>query len=399
MTSNSFAILPYKAQPLISNILNIYGQEKGQDTSDVPLSIEVKCVQGLGSEIYVGCSNGDLLHFALKSNVSEEVNISHHSETTQPASYTLLSRQTLPTGKSIDEIVLVPSISRALVLSDRQIFIHIIPSLELVPGIKPIRNVMAFAVDHQHILRTAQAADSPLPTLPVDFCIVKRSAIVLYSIQEQLMYRKEIPLHGGAFLARRIGQCLCIADRERYSLIHLDTVTATPILPISQMPSEPGTRPHRPMIAVVSEEEFLILSWTGAGTMGVFINVNGDPVRGTLEWPSHPLSICLEFPYATALLSDQTIQVHNVESQEVVQSVPAPPLPSANEASLSALLSGERRALAMCPNGFFVPSQKQPEKLRLKNINVLDRNAKPGITETSEKRFDNGNPRHFGVII
>jgi vacuolar protein sorting-associated protein 3 len=73
---------------------------------------------------------------------------------------------------------------------DRQIFIHIIPSLELVPGIKPIRNVMAFAVDHQHILRTAQAADSPLPTLPVDFCIVKRSAIVLYSIQEQLMYRK-----------------------------------------------------------------------------------------------------------------------------------------------------------------------------------------------------------------
>jgi hypothetical protein len=70
-----------------------------------------------GSEIYVGCSNGDLLRFALKSNVSEQVNTSYHSETTQPASYTLLSRQTLPTGKSIDEIVLVPSISRALVLS------------------------------------------------------------------------------------------------------------------------------------------------------------------------------------------------------------------------------------------------------------------------------------------
>ena len=47
------------------------------------------------------------------------------------------------------------------------------------------------------------------------------------------------------------------------------------------------------MIQVVSEEEFLILSWTGAGTMGVFINLNGDPVRGTLQWPSHPLSVCL----------------------------------------------------------------------------------------------------------
>lgn len=46
------------------------------------------------------------------------------------------------------------------------------------------------------------------------------------------------------------------------------------------------------MIVVVADEEFLILSWTGSGTMGVFINVNGDPVRGTLQWPNHPLSVC-----------------------------------------------------------------------------------------------------------
>jgi len=85
---------------------------------------------------------------------------------------------------------------------------------------------------------------------------------------------------------------LCIADRDQYSLIYLDAVTATPILPISQAPQEPGSRPHRPMIVVVADEEFLILSWTGSGTMGVFINVNGDPVRGTLQWPNHPLSVC-----------------------------------------------------------------------------------------------------------
>jgi vacuolar protein sorting-associated protein 3 len=201
---------------------------------------------------------------------------------------------------------------------DRQIFFYIIPSLEPVPGIKPIRNVMAFAVDHQHIVRPAPSVDPPAPILPVDFCIVKRNAIVLYSLQEQLMYRKvsetcssfdclhivrlqEIPLQGGAFVARRIGQCLCIADRERYSLVYLDKVTATPILPISQTPSEPGMRPHRPKIAVVAEEDFLILSWTGAGTMGVFINVNGDPVRGTLQWPSHPLSICVSSSLPTFL--------------------------------------------------------------------------------------------------
>jgi vacuolar protein sorting-associated protein 3 len=88
----------------------------------------------------------------------------------------------------------------------------------------------------------------------------------------------------------------------------------------------------------------------------------------------------LDYPYVTALLPDQTIQVHNIESQAIAQVVPAPPLPSPNETSLSALLSEERRALAMSPNGFFIPSQR-PEKLRLKKVNVLSRDAKPGGRE------------------
>jgi len=115
--------------------------------------------------------------------------------------------------------------------------------------------------------------------------------------------------------------------------------------------------------------------------MGVFINLNGDPVRGTLQWSSHPLSVSLEYPHVTALLQDQTIVVHNVDSQEIVQTIPAPPLPSPSETSLMALLGAERRALVMSPNGFFVPSQWQSEKLSLKKFNLLSRNAKPGGRE------------------
>ena len=91
----------------------------------------------------------------------------------------------------------------------------------------------------------------------------------------------------------------------------------------------------------------------------------------------------LDYPYVTALLQDQTIVVHNVDSQEVVQTVPAPPLPSPSETSesLMALLGAERRALAMSSNGFFVPTQKQSEKLTLKKVNLLSRNAKPGGRE------------------
>ncbi|KAH9074328.1 hypothetical protein EDB83DRAFT_2312651 [Lactarius deliciosus] len=357
-------IPPYQVQPLISNVLY------GPDASDAAFTVEVKCVQGLGSEIYAGCSNGDLLRFALQANGPNQVNrfrlTSLHVSNDDDAARIICSR------------ISKDATNRK---ADRQIFFYVIPSLEPVPGIKPIRNVMCFAVDHRHIVRPSLPMDSPAPVLPVDICVVKRTGIGLYSLREQLIYHKDIPLPGGAFLARRIGHRLCIADREQYSLIYLDAVTATPILPISQAPPEPGARPHRPMIVVVAEEEFLILSWTGAGTMGVFINTNGDPVRGTLQWPSHPLSICFEHPHVTALLPDQTIQVHDIESQEIAQVLPPPPLPSLNEASPSALLGAERRALATSSNGFLVPLQQRPERLMLKKVNLLSRNAKPGGRE------------------
>lgn len=32
--------------------------------------------------------------------------------------------------------------------------------------------------------------DSPMPFLPIDFCVVKRAGIVLYSLRESLKYIK-----------------------------------------------------------------------------------------------------------------------------------------------------------------------------------------------------------------
>lgn len=63
-----------------------------------------------------------------------------------------------------------------------------------------------------------------------------------------------------------------------------------PVLPINQAPDDATL--VKPFIVFVGENEFLLLSWTGASTLGVFITGDGDPVRGTLEWPSYPLSIC-----------------------------------------------------------------------------------------------------------
>jgi hypothetical protein len=87
----------------------------------------------------------------------------------------------------------------------------------------------------------------------------------------------------------------------------------------------------------------------------------------------------LDYPHVAALLPDQTIQVHNIETQSLVQTISAPPLPPPDEEiDPIKLLASERRAVILSPAGFLVPSLKQSEKLRLKKVRLLGRNAKPG---------------------
>lgn len=126
--------------------------------------VRITAAQAAASEIYVGCSNGELLRFALQAD----------------AFYALVSRQTVVAGKAIDEIVIISSQQRALVQSDAQLHFYTVPSLD--PVIRPIRQVVTFAVDHLHLQRPASD--------PVDFSVVKRRAIAQYSLRDRLYYTK-----------------------------------------------------------------------------------------------------------------------------------------------------------------------------------------------------------------
>lgn len=113
---------------------------------------------------------------------------------------------------------------------------------------------------------------------------------------------QEIPLPQGASLARRTGRALCIADKIHYNMVDLEAASLFPILPLSQAP-DPTQFTVRPFIIVVAPGEFLILSWTGASTLGLFITGDGDPVRGTLEWPNHPEAVCKQCAFFLTYIS------------------------------------------------------------------------------------------------
>ena len=175
-------------------------------------------------------------------------------------------------------------------------------------------------------------------------------------------------------MARRTGQHLCVADNELYNMIDLNAGLLFPLLPLSQAPD---AGPVKPSITVISDNEFLILSWTGTSTIGVFLTGEGDPVRGTLEWNAHPISIGARLwlghtfdlsdaptgfddPYVMTLLPNHTVEVHHVDTQAITQVIPAPT--SSSDAPT---------ALISCVGGFFVPSMQRTEKLRMTSIKLV----------------------------
>ncbi|KAG2343004.1 hypothetical protein BDR05DRAFT_963384 [Suillus weaverae] len=364
---NPLEVPPYLLQPLIPSIT----------------AGTITCAQAFGSEIYVGCSNGELLRYALHPD----------ADPTKLDAYALLSQQSHPSGKQIDELILVPCIARALILCDRQFHIYTLPSLDLAPNTKPIRNVEALAVDHNHLQRPAATslttrAASTSTSFPtergkndaIDLCVIKRSTIAMYSLgEEKLTFTREIPFRPGALRAQRSGRHLCVATADIYSVIDLATAQMFELLPVTQVEGTAGTiKPH---ILVISPSEFLLLSWTGGSTLGLFITGEGDPVRGTLEWPAHPVSVCLDFPYLTTSLPNGTIEVHSVETQAIIQVIPAPDFGE-----------GGRLGLVSCLAGYAVPSSERGDKMRKVKVGLV-RSGKVGLKMDDEKVHEGQNEK------
>jgi hypothetical protein len=128
----------------------------------------------------------------------------------QTESYIIVSRQIVPGERPIEAIVLIPSIARALVQSgeylfevpiqllltvsvDRQIHFFTLPSLE-VHTIKPVRNIITFAVDEQQLRLPAPTQNEMLgySTVadPVDLCAIKRGGIAMFTLKDRLLYSR-----------------------------------------------------------------------------------------------------------------------------------------------------------------------------------------------------------------
>lgn len=94
-----------------------------------------------------------------------------------------------------------------------------------------------------------------------------------------------LTVHSGSSIACAIDAMYCVVDLNKDAL--------TEVIPINQVAGEPNDDGSiGPNLAVLpGQEEYLCTTYTGGNTIGIFMNRDGDAIKGTMEWSCHPKSI------------------------------------------------------------------------------------------------------------
>lgn len=184
---------------------------------------------------------------------------------------------------------------KALVLCDGMLHPLSLPGLETIPSnsLPTIRGVVSVALNDDELDLAGKDGESVTDMTVV---IVRRKGIALYRLGSRMTMVKEIPLPAPPRHPALFSTFLCAALPSEtglnYCIIDLSDASLTEVLPVVQVdPSDSSWSPNPNVVVIPGENQFLVTSYTGANTIGVFLNGQGDPERGTIEWTDHPIDI------------------------------------------------------------------------------------------------------------
>uniref|UniRef100_A0A0K3C490 BY PROTMAP: gi/472583522/gb/EMS21155.1/ TGF beta receptor associated protein [Rhodosporidium toruloides NP11] gi/647396884/emb/CDR39543.1/ RHTO0S04e06238g1_1 [Rhodosporidium toruloides] n=1 Tax=Rhodotorula toruloides TaxID=5286 RepID=A0A0K3C490_RHOTO len=334
-----------------------------------PKPLTLKSVEAGGQKVWAGLSDGRVRLY----EVGEEVDAPAGAGVASPrvASPTTPGRrpsvapkqtqlelldelQVTTNKKAADRIALLPRLDKAVILSEGVMTFHALPGLAPlnVHNFPAVRGVVTLAVDEEELSSSSDSA-------AMHMCVIKRRRMHWLKVtNEGIQNLKDLPLPNGALIASLRRDRICIADAENYSI--------------------------RPAIACVASNEFLVASHTGSTTLGVFVNESGEPCRGTLEWASNLRSLVVDSQYSIALLYNNTIEIHSIHTQEIVQVVQ---LPSSSPAASPSPLDFQPRSLFRSALGLELGAATGAQKIEPVDVPLLPSSpAKSDPPRTPTKR-------------
>ncbi|KAJ3112251.1 transforming growth factor, beta receptor associated protein 1 [Phlyctochytrium bullatum] len=310
----------------------------------------IECLDLSELSLLLGTSDGYVLHYVL--DVAAEVG--SRASADEVVSQLINKKLASSTRKAIEGIAIVPKQDKVVAMTDSTLIFLSLQTLQplSVTSFQPVRAITAFSVD---------LANETAPAFRLS--TAKRRTLQCLRIgPDNLLLEKEVPLGDGAVALCRYNQVVCAADSQTYKLVRLADGETIPLFPYERTVS-------RPLICPVGKGEFLLVMTSNQHMgLGVFVNARGDAVRGTLQWPSVPKSVAFHFPYIVTLLKNSTIEIHNLFSQELIQTIPIPPSMDPRFLSLSTgefKLPAPRSLTATDPNATPVSASAVSCKVRV----------------------------------
>ncbi|EIW70778.1 hypothetical protein TREMEDRAFT_68217 [Tremella mesenterica DSM 1558] len=322
--------------------------------------IEVTCVEGYGPNLYVARTDGVVEWWVCDGSAG----------TSQAQGWSLKNKYSVFPRRPVSKIVLLPKVGRAFILSDGTVHPVNLPNLEAVPStvIPTIRGVVTVTLDDDELDWTGPESEDKSSEMTM--VVVRRKGLAIYKVGQRMTLAKEIPLPSAPTQIALTSTFLCAsipsADQSTYSIIDLSDASLTEVLPVSQLdPTTLDFDPNPNIVVIPGENEFLVTSFTGVSTMGVFLNGQGDPVRGTMEWPDHPLSLAIEANFIIALLKNGTIRVHRLDDLDKPIQI------------VTLDLSMNATALSYSPYGVEVRDLVRDERLKAGRMQLLSGKLAP----------------------
>lgn len=304
----------------------------------------ITAIDAWGPSLYIGTSNGRILHYFQPSPADQCIIASvqqSHKKKVRPVS----------------RIVLLPSISRALILS------HKTTSVFSLPEFAPCNNVASMRDVNDVFVQSSASKVSNSNVVEVTALL--KSAIYVVNVQsDKLSAGKNVP-YSGAIVGARQSDFVLVANSASYDLIDLHNSQRIPLFAFGSAEPSEATRqgsadapsiaesasddtdslsrddesiqsnkskeqpqeqaPHStgaalPIIVPVDVHEFLVTTLSGDTAIGLVVNSEGELSRGTIAWDSYPTSVAVDGSYVFSVV-ENSVLIHSLDTQELVQTI------------------------------------------------------------------------------
>lgn len=264
--------------------------------------------------LYVGTNLGEIIHLYKIDDTSGYIQISKQK---------FSSNSTKP----IKKIVVLPEVSIALIHCGNTVSGYLLP--ELSPAnIGKAKDVTDISIDwiDLKIDDTKRNRVTKKEDYYGDFFVkvtifTKKSIKLLRIFSDSMRLHKELQ-YADIISGLQMSNFSIVSNSTNYDLVDISQSQKIFLFPIST--TESADANLNPIIKYVKKNELLLIcggSNDSDPAVGMFINTNGDVIRGTLNFESYPTSVEVDYPYVLAVLENKMVNVYSIFDQNKLQEI------------------------------------------------------------------------------